>query len=108
LRLKDDATKTMASFKEHFNKEDSERKRKLTAKSGGYHGAHGADSNRPWYYCWSHGLGIDKQHTSPTCTFKKDGHIDTATADNVQGRCNLIMGPPRQRRRDVPPAGKGT
>jgi hypothetical protein len=46
------------------------------------------------YYCWSHGLGINKQHTSPTCTFKKDGHIDMATADNMQGGCNLIMGPP--------------
>jgi hypothetical protein len=129
-RLKDDATKTLASFKEHFNKEDSERERKLTAKTGGYHGANGADGHRPrdtpppnpaptngsvalpngvkMYYCWSHGLGINKQHTSPTCTFKKDGHIDTATADNMQGGCNLIMGPPRQRRRDVPPAGTPT
>ena len=106
----------LASFKEHFNKEDAERERKLTAKTGGYHGAHGANGNRPrdmpppnamptngsvvlpdgikMYYCWSHGLGINKQHTSPSCTFKKDGHINTATADNVQGRCNLIMGPP--------------
>ena len=61
------------------------------------------------YYCWSHGLGINKQHTSPTCTFKKDGHIDTATVDNMQGGCNRIMGPPhQQRRRDVPSAGTGT
>jgi hypothetical protein len=40
------------------------------------------------YYCWSHGLGINQQHTSPMCTFKKDGHIDTATANNMQGGCN--------------------
>jgi hypothetical protein len=125
-RLKDDATKTMLSFKEHINKEDSERNRKLTAKTGGYHGANGADGNRPrdtpppnptptsgtvvlpngvmMYYCWSHGLGKNKQHTSSTCTFKKDGHIDTATADNMQGGCHLI-GPRRPPRRDVPPAG---
>jgi hypothetical protein len=115
-RLKDNATKTMLSFKEQINKEDSERNCKLSAKTGGYHGANGADGNHPrdtpppnptptsgsvvlpngvkMYYCWSPGLGINKQHTSPTCTFKKDGHIDTATADNTQGGCNLIMGPP--------------
>jgi hypothetical protein len=46
-RLKDDATKMLASFKEHFNKEDAERQCKLTAKTGGYHGAHGADGNGP-------------------------------------------------------------
>jgi hypothetical protein len=78
-RLKDDATKMMLSFKEHINKEDSERNRKLTAKTGGYHGANGVDGNRPrgmpppnptptsgnvilpngvmMYYCWLHGLG---------------------------------------------------
>jgi len=126
-RLKDDATKTMATFKEHFNKENAERQRKLTAKTGGYHGAHGADGNRPrdtppptpapssgtvtlpngvmMYYCWSHGLGINPQHTSPNCTYKKDGHIATATADNMQGGSNRIMGPRQPRSRDVPPAG---
>jgi hypothetical protein len=47
-RLKDDATKNLATFKEHlFNKENAKRQRKLTAKTGGYHGAHGADGNRP-------------------------------------------------------------
>jgi hypothetical protein len=97
--LKDDATK--------INKEDSERSHKLTAKTGDYHGANGADGNQslstpppnpaptggnvvlPYgvmmYYCWSHGLGKNKQHISLTCTFKKDGHVDMATADNMQG-----------------------
>jgi hypothetical protein len=117
-RLKDNANKTLATFKEHFNKENAEREHKLTAKTGGYHGANGADGNRPhntpppnptptsgsvvlpngvkMYYCWSHRLGINKQHTSPTCTFKKDGHIDTATADNMQGGCNPRRSPGRQ------------
>jgi hypothetical protein len=126
LRLKDDATKTLATFKEHFNKEDKERERKLTAKTGGYHGANGADGNRPrgtpppstaptsghvvlpsrvmMYYCWSHGLGKNKDHTSPTCTFKRDGHVDTATADNnMQGGNNQIG--PRRPRRECPPTG---
>jgi hypothetical protein len=84
-RLKDNATKTLDTFKAHFNKEDNKCKRKLTAKTGGYHGANSADGNRPrdtpppnptptsgsvvlpngvkMYYCWSHGLGINKQHT---------------------------------------------
>jgi hypothetical protein len=119
----------MATFKEHFNKENAERQRKLTAKTGGYHGAHGADGNRPrdtppptpapssgtvtlpngvmMYYCWSHGLGINPHHTSPTCTYKKDGHIATATADNMQGGSNRIMGPRQPRSHDVPPAGPG-
>jgi hypothetical protein len=46
-RLKDNATKMLDTFKAHFNKEDNERERKLTAKTGGYHGANGADGNRP-------------------------------------------------------------
>jgi hypothetical protein len=46
-RLKGDAIKTLLFFKEHTNKEDSERNHKLTAKTGGYHGANGADGNRP-------------------------------------------------------------
>jgi hypothetical protein len=115
-RLKDNATKMLATFKEHFNnKEGAERERKLTAKTGGYHGAHGADGNLPrdtpplnpaptsgsvvlpndvkMYYCWSHGLGINKQHTSPKCTFKKDGHIDTATAQHA-GRMQPDHGTP--------------
>jgi hypothetical protein len=125
-RLKDYATKTLETFKEHFNNEDKERERKLTTKTGRYHGAHGADSNhRPrtpppstppttsqhvilpsgakMYYCWSNGLSKNPQHTSPTCNFKKDGHIDTATADNVQGGCKLIGTGPRPRRERPPP-----
>jgi hypothetical protein len=119
-RLKEDATKMMATFKEHFNKEDEERERKLTTKTGGYHGGHGADGNRPTstpplstppttshvvipsgvkiYYCWSHGLSKNPQHTSPTCNFKKDGHVDTATADNLQGGSNVIGTGPRPHR----------
>jgi hypothetical protein len=115
----------MLSFKEHINKEDSERNRKLTTKTAGYHGANGANGNRPhgmpplnpaptsgnvvlpngimMYYCWWHGLGKNKDHTSSTCTFKKDSNIDTATMDNMQGGCNQI-GPCRPRR-ERPPSG---
>jgi hypothetical protein len=44
--LKDDATKTMDTFKEHFNKEDKECERKLTAKTGGFCGANTANCCR--------------------------------------------------------------
>jgi hypothetical protein len=59
------------------------------------------------YYCWLHGLGKDKQHTSSTCTFKKDGHINMATVDNMQGGC-ILIGPCLQPHHDVPPASTPT
>jgi hypothetical protein len=47
-------------------------------------------------------LSKNFHHTSPTCNFKKDGHIDTATAVNLQGGSNVIgtSGP----RGDRPPS----
>lgn len=126
-RLKDDATKTMETFQEHFTKENMERLHQLTAKTGGYHGAHNAElvpapsaallatptgapahvilpSGVHMYYCWSHGLGINKDHTSASCNFPKEGHITTATADNMQGGRNTI-GTGRPARRGPAPAG---
>ena len=113
-RLKPDATKTLASFKEHFNKENEERVRKLTAKTGGFHGVHSVEpvpvpnaailvtpppsphvvlpSGTKMYYCWSHGLSKKAAHTSATCSNRKDGHIETATADNLQGGNYTISG----------------
>jgi hypothetical protein len=49
------------------------------------------------YYCWSHGLGTNRVHTSAQCQNKKDGHKDTATANNMLGGCATIT-PPRARR----------
>lgn len=37
------------------------------------------------FYCWSHGFGTNKDHTSCTCNRKSDGHINNATAKNRQG-----------------------
>jgi hypothetical protein len=48
------------------------------------------DSGIKMYNCWSHGLSRKSHHTSPTCNFKKDAHIDTATADNLQGGSNIV------------------
>jgi hypothetical protein len=105
----------MAIFKDDVTVGNKERLRKLTAGTAGYHGAHvativppppghspetaaalAARTNQPpavtvpvegkqLYYCWSHGLTPFANHTSLTCTNKKPGHIDTATASNLQG-----------------------
>jgi len=50
------------------------------------------------YYCWSHGLGLNRGHTSCTCKRKKEGHQDDATADNMKGGNNRIMNGPRTKR----------
>jgi hypothetical protein len=114
-RESDEATWTMAAFQSHFTKADKEWQRKLTAQAAGYHGTHAAtplatppvnapaaSANAPnpysaradgctLYYCWSHGLGTNRSHTSLTCCFKKSGHEDTATICNHMGGCNIIM-----------------
>jgi hypothetical protein len=125
------ADQTWANFLVHFNRENNERLRKLTAQKAGYHGAHQAipesanttntlqrrappvttppqrvppatntpaitpdhitTNGRKMYYCWSHGLGTNPNHTSHNCRNKKNGHNDDATADNLMGGCNTIM-----------------
>ena len=38
-------------------------------------------------YCWSHGYRVCKNHTSATCTNKKEGHKDLVTqADTMGGK----------------------
>jgi hypothetical protein len=51
----------------------------------------------PMFYCWTHGLGKNRAHTSGTCQNKADGHKDEATADNMMGGNNTIMGGGRRR-----------
>jgi hypothetical protein len=43
------------------------------------------DDSVRMYYCWSHGLGKNKEHTSRTCQRPKEGHCETATANNMMG-----------------------
>ena len=127
-RDKAEADRTLVNFKTHFNRENKERLRKLTAKTAGYHGANQAltnntqenlqetsavattknskppsgktatnpfgvnvGNNRTMYYCWTHGLGKNPNHTSPNCKNKATGHQDTATADNLMGGNDRIM-----------------
>jgi hypothetical protein len=49
------------------------------------------------YYCWTHGLSSNRNHTSLTCLTKGAGHIDDATAFRMRGGNNTITsGRPRQ------------
>ena len=43
------------------------------------------------FYCWTHGLGKNWNHTSATCKNKAEGHKDEATADNTMGGNDRIM-----------------
>ena len=123
---------TLDNLKEHFTKAAKERIRVLTARAAGYHGANAAAADivsppplvpaiaaaaavtpppRPvridgavqMYYCWMHGLGKNRAHTSTTCKHKDPGHQDNATAANMMGGCNKILGgrPTRSARRDA-------
>ena len=44
-----------------------------------------SSSGKKWYYCWTHGLGKNKNHTSATCNRQADGHKTGATLDNMMG-----------------------
>ena len=53
------------------------------------------------FYCWTHGLGFNRTHTSATCGNPGTGHNLTATATNMQGGKNTIQ-PRGHRRRTAP------
>ena len=107
------ANKTLANFKTHFTAANKDRVKNTTAgqlgqNAGSAFGAIGTPTPPPpttepvilvstgnavWksmYYCWSHGLGTNKDHTSKTCTKKAQGHKEDATVDNMMGGNNTI------------------
>ena len=53
------------------------------------------------YYCWTHGLSTNRNHTSATCLNKAEGHKDDATAFRMRGGNNTISAG-RARRLPVP------
>jgi hypothetical protein len=93
---------TLATYKAHFNKANRDRAYAVTIQSAGFHGANAATSsptNRVvttvpaptltihpdtinFYWCWSHGLGKNPNHTSLTCNHPKEGHQTAATFSN--------------------------
>ena len=117
---------TVALFKSEFILGNKERIRRLTAGDAGFHGAHSATTPSPplpalaaaitpspapppaarhitmeggkMFYCWTHGLSPNRNHTSITCLHKAEGHNDDATAFRMRGGNNTIAsGRPRQR-----------
>jgi len=116
-RMKAAANKTYTDFITYFTAENKERIRKLTTGSTGYHGANVAttvnntntmttatshttaatqgpvtsNDGVSVYYCWTHGLGFNKNHTSATCSNPGTGHCQTATIKNMHGGNNTIM-----------------
>jgi hypothetical protein len=101
---------TLPNFKIHFNFENKERLRKLTAQTAGFHGAHQAILDPAptaaataalaalrvappvvvvgeikMYYCHTHGLGTNADHTSATCTNPGPEHKTEATISKMLG-----------------------
>lgn len=104
-RLMNQESWDFEDFKIEVRTHNEERERKLTAKHAGYHGANASivtpitdvalnattatSTNSPSevlvdgvtaaFYCWSHGLGLNRDHTSKTCEHRKPGHKEHAT-----------------------------
>lgn len=73
---------------------NASRKTGTTATTPGTTTSHTVETgSATMYYCWSHGLGKNSKHTSVTCSKKKDGHKDEATAIDMMGGNDRIMGP---------------
>jgi hypothetical protein len=114
---------TLHNFIAHFNFENKERLRELTAQTAGYHGANQAAIVPPspaapataaaaanaaaapvvevdtvkMYYCHTHGLSRFSNHTSITCSHPGAEHKTEATINNMLGGSNKIT-QPRPRR----------
>jgi hypothetical protein len=126
-----EAARTYDALRLHFGTADKERRRKLTAKTAGFHSAAAATEHAlvapaavappgprfpfPYvpYYCWSHGFGPYASHTSATCTYPVAGHQKEATWNEMMGGCNLVhrngeeaiwVQPSRNRNRSRKPA----
>ena len=92
-RTKPIADWTLANIQIHFNKAEKERNRKTNAAQAGYtanaakeiSNKENAGAGKKMYYCWSHGLSLNPEHTSATCKNPKEGHETTATIFDMRG-----------------------
>ena len=105
-RKKTVANRTWANMPTHFTTYNKERLRKSTAAQAGFNSAN-ATQQQPketnnkkaaaakvgtieLYYCFTHGLGKNPDHTSMTCTNPCAEHKKEATVDNMMGGNNTI------------------
>jgi len=98
-RAKPLADWTLPNMQIHFNRAEKERNRKATAGQAGYTAnaaktVPGKENKNPegkkMYYCWSHGLSMNPEHTSATCKNPKEGHETAATIFDMRGGSNKI------------------
>jgi hypothetical protein len=107
-RRLDPTLHTLARLKSDFNFANKERQRNLTTRDAGFAGNAREPPTRPdnsrepptrpdtsrrsnMHYCWSHGLGTDRRHTSAQCQNKAPGHRNEATVSYMLGGCNTIQ-----------------
>jgi len=123
------ANKTFPELCVYFTAENKDRLRKLTTSQAGFHGTNAAiavgttspsaaakpativssprtasvttNDGSSMYYCWTHGLGFNKTHTSATCSNPATGHCLNATVKNMQGGNNTIMSNHRRPKSDT-------
>ena len=115
--------RTWANAQVHFKRANKERKRQATSKEAGYAAANAASrapattpapnqgtptTGTTMHYCWSHGLGFNPNHTSATCTNRAQGHVETATVENMQGGNNKIRCKRTEQAIYRPPNGPNT
>jgi hypothetical protein len=92
---------TLTNIQIHFNRAEKERHRKTTAGQAGFtanaaNTVTGKENKKPngdgkkMYYCWSHGLSTNPDHTSASCKNPKDGHETEATIFDMRGGSNKI------------------
>lgn len=98
----DDAQQTWAQLKTIMNKADKSRLLDLSTQDAGYHSANKVEeqpkenkentspTGTALFYCWTHGLGRNPNHTSSTCKNPAANHNKKATADNMMGGNNKI------------------
>jgi hypothetical protein len=105
-RKKPAAERTWANLPAHLVTYNKERTCKITATQAGFNSANATTqqqrSNAPppqnsanvgnvkLYYCFTHGLGKNPDHTSLTCTNPCPEHKKEATVDNMMGGNNTI------------------
>ena len=99
------------TFKDFFNHADKDRRKNMTTKDAGFHGANAVTkitpteahttsttcnatnfvdptSGKKIWYCWSHGGSLNPDHTSATCRYPKEGHKMEATWLNMMEGCS--------------------